>query len=182
MSRVNGARRYLLDWVAEVVVLHMPAGLLGGRLKLLALKLAGAEVHWPVWIDPDVWIRQPHNFTAGPDLVISRGAVLNCSTSLKLGQGCLIGYNAFLGTASHRVPGEAETIVSSGHAHAPITLDDDCWVGANACILPGVHLEKGAVVGSGSVVTKDVGAGQIVVGPSAQVLRSRTSGTSGGAA
>lgn len=167
-----------MDRAAEVAVLHLPAGGIGGRLKLLALKLAGAEVHWPLWIDPNVWIRQPHNFTAGPGLVISRGAVLNCSTSLKLGQGCLIGYNAFLGTASHRVPGDGGTIVSSGHDHAPINLGDDCWIGANACILPGVHLDKGAVVGSGSVVTKDVAAGQIVVGPAARVLRSRDAGTS----
>ena len=125
-------------------------------MKLAALRAAGADVQWPLWIDSNVWIRQAHNFSAGPRTVISRGAVLNCSATLRLGPGCLVGYYAFLGTASHRVPGSEEEILAAGHEHAPIALGRDCWVGAHACILPGVELGEGAVVGAGTVVSKDV--------------------------
>jgi len=164
---------YLRDGVAETAVKHLPGGRVGSRLKLAALRSAGAEVAWPLWIDPNVWIRQPHNFSAGPGTVISRGAVLNCSTTLQLGSGCLVGYYAFLGTASHRIPDDGRSIVSSGHDHAEIELGNDCWVGAHACILAGVHLGDGSVVGAGTVITKDVERGDVVVGPASHRVRSR---------
>jgi NDP-sugar pyrophosphorylase family protein len=163
----------LREGFAEAVVKHLPGGRIGSRLKLAALRGAGADVHWPISIDANVWIRQPHNFSAAAGAVISRGAVLNCSRSLRLGPGCLIGYYAFLGTASHRVPAADGEIRASGHDHAPVVLGSDCWVGAHACILPGVHLGDGAVVGAGTVVTKDVEGGDIVVGPGSRLIRSR---------
>lgn len=43
-------------------------------------------------------------------------------------------------------------------------IEDYCWIGSSAIILPGVHVGKGAVVAAGSVVTKDVPALSIVAG------------------
>jgi acetyltransferase-like isoleucine patch superfamily enzyme len=175
--KARKAKLLLMDAVAEWTVLHLSGGIFGSRLKLLALRLAGADVVWPLVIDANVWIRQPHNFAAGPRLVISRGAVLNCSTGLRIGPGCLLGYYSFLGTASHRVPGIDEDIHGSGHDHASIEVGRDCWVGAHACVLAGVTLGDGAVVGAGTVVTKDVGGGEIVVGSSPRIIRARDAGS-----
>jgi acetyltransferase-like isoleucine patch superfamily enzyme len=175
-NKAGKALVLLRDAVAEKAVLHLPGGFIGARLKFAALRFAGADVAWPLMVDANVWIRQPHNFRAGPRAVISRGAVLNCSTTLSLGAGCLIGYYAFLGTASHRVPNGGGTIHGSGHDHRPIVLGDDCWVGAHACVLAGVTLGNGAVVGAGTVVTKDVGSDEIVAGSSPRLIRSRDAG------
>jgi chloramphenicol O-acetyltransferase type B len=49
----------------------------------------------------------------------------------------------------------------------------DCWVGNNSVVLSGVNLGIGSVIGAGSVVTKDVGNYEIVVGNPARVLRKR---------
>ena len=46
----------------------------------------------------------------------------------------------------------------------PVTIGRDVWVGGGAIILPGVSIGDGAVIGAGSVVTRDVPAGQTVVG------------------
>ena len=171
--KAASAALYLREALAETAVKHLPGGRIGSRLKLAALRAAGADVQWPLWIDSNVWIRQAHNFSAGAGTVISRGSVLNCSTTLRLGPSCLVGYYAFLGTASHRVPGSGKEILAAGHEHAPIALGRDCWVGAHACILPGVVLGEGAVVGAGTVVTKDVESGEIVVGQASRTIRSR---------
>jgi acetyltransferase-like isoleucine patch superfamily enzyme len=56
---------------------------------------------------------------------------------------------------------------------ADILVGDDVWVGARAVILKGVRIGKGAIVGAGSVVTKDVPAYSIVCGNPARVVKMR---------
>ncbi len=55
-----------------------------------------------------------------------------------------------------------------------VIIDNDVWIGANCVILPGVHINEGAVVAAGSVVTKDVPAYGIVCGNPARLLKYRT--------
>jgi acetyltransferase-like isoleucine patch superfamily enzyme len=61
------------------------------------------------------------------------------------------------------------------HIKARIIIEDYVWIAVNAIILPGVHIGKGAVVGAGAVVSKDVQAGSIVVGnPAKPISKKRT--------
>lgn len=53
----------------------------------------------------------------------------------------------------------------------PVLLKESCWIGAGATILPGVSVGKHAIVGAGSVVTKDVPDYAVVVGNPAKVIR-----------
>lgn len=57
----------------------------------------------------------------------------------------------------------------------PVEIGNDVWIGANAIILPGVHIADGAVVAAGAVVTKDVEPYCIVGGCPARVIRKRFS-------
>lgn len=52
-----------------------------------------------------------------------------------------------------------------------IRVEDDCWIGAGAIILYGVTIGKGAVIGAGSVVTKDVEPYSVNVGNPARKIR-----------
>jgi maltose O-acetyltransferase len=56
-----------------------------------------------------------------------------------------------------------------------VRIGRDVWIGGGAIILPGVTLGDGAVIGAGSVVTRDVGADQIVVGNPARLKHPRPS-------
>ena len=54
-----------------------------------------------------------------------------------------------------------------------ITVDNDAWLGVGVIVLDNVHIGKGAVVGAGAVVTRDVPAGGIAAGNPARVLKKR---------
>lgn len=64
------------------------------------------------------------------------------------------------------VAGNFEKRVSIGHA---------CWIGDSVIVLPNVQIGHGAVIGAGSVVTKDIPAFSIAVGNPAKVIRKRFS-------
>ena len=55
----------------------------------------------------------------------------------------------------------------------PVIIEDDVWLGRNVVIMPGVHIAKGAIVGAGAVVTKDVPAYAVVGGVPAKIIQSR---------
>ena len=55
----------------------------------------------------------------------------------------------------------------------PVTIEDRVWIGGGAILLPGVTLGREAIVGAGSVVTRDVPPGARVVGNPARVLTAR---------
>ncbi len=64
------------------------------------------------------------------------------------------------GTWAFRRNPECETVIK----FAPVVVDDDTFIGARAIIMPGVHIGKNCVIGTGSVVTKDVPDGSVVAG------------------
>lgn len=167
-------RARVLAPVATWCVSAFSGGPIGGRVKLVALRAAGARVEWPLHIDRLVWVRDPAGLEAGPGLVLSRGAVLTCAGGVHFGAQCLVGYHAFIGSANHHVPDSLEQrIAASGHDYAPVHFGDDCWIGAHAVVLPGVTLGDGVVAGAGAVVTQPMEAGSVCVGVPARVVRVR---------
>jgi acetyltransferase-like isoleucine patch superfamily enzyme len=65
-------------------------------------------------------------------------------------------------------------IFQKGLPHKIIKVGDDVWIGGNSVILPGVTIGKGAVIGAGSVVTKDIPENAIAVGNPAKVVKYRS--------
>ena len=53
----------------------------------------------------------------------------------------------------------------------PVTIEDNCWIGAGSVICPGVTIGRNSVIGAGSVVTKDIPANSVAVGNPCRVLR-----------
>lgn len=52
-----------------------------------------------------------------------------------------------------------------------VTIGDDCWIGGNVVILPGVAIGKGCTIGAGSVVTKDIPDYSVAIGSPAKVVK-----------
>lgn len=58
-------------------------------------------------------------------------------------------------------------------APRPVEIGNDVWIGVRVIILPGVHVGDGAIIGAGSVVTRDVEPYSIVGGNPAKLIRKR---------
>lgn len=83
----------------------------------------------------------------------------------------MVGPNVSFFSATHPLDPVVRKGTQGPELGKEIHIGDDCWIGGNAIILPGVTLGRGVVVGAGSVVTKSVPAFTVVAGNPAKVLR-----------
>jgi len=92
---------------------------------------------------------------------------------LRFGAYCNIAAQCVLTTVAHQHNITDQPMALSGGIAAPITLDDDVWLGANVTVLPGVHIANGCVIGANAVVTKDTKPMGIYMGVPARYVRDR---------
>lgn len=86
-----------------------------------------------------------------------------------IGDNVFIAPNVSIYTAGHPVHYEARnTMYEYGIS---ITIGDNCWIGGNTVICPGVKVGNGVVIGAGSVVTKDIPDNVIAAGNPCRVIR-----------
>jgi len=95
-----------------------------------------------------------------------------------VGRGCLFGPNIYASSGAHafdaipHLPINFQEVITSVIG-LPIIVEDDCWVGINAVLMPGITIGKGSVVGAGSVVLRDVPPYSVVAGAPAKFIRKR---------
>lgn len=108
------------------------------------------------------------NLHIGKNVFINSGCCFQDQGGITIGDGALIGHNVVMATLNH-----SEDPETRGNLHpAPIHIGRNVWIGASAIILPGVTIGDGAIVGAGSVVTRDVPENMIVTGVPGRILRS----------
>lgn len=101
-----------------------------------------------------------------------------------IGDGSIVKGGAKIMIGNHVVMGPGTMILSSTHNHsiqngkwmddrcsAPISIGDECFIGAGAILLAGVSIGPRSVVSAGSVVTRDVPEGVIVGGSPASFIK-----------
>ncbi len=120
-----------------------------------------------------VMIMRPKNVEIGHDVFISKDVKIGGQNGVKIGNYVIIGFNVNLVTANYRYQDPSFPIKKQGFYGGPIKIDSDVWIGANAVILPNVTIGRGSVIGSNSVVTKNVDPYTIVAGVPAKVIKHR---------
>ena len=111
----------------------------------------------------------PPNITIGDDSIIGEGTVLDGRDKLIIGNHVDIASEVMIYNGQHDINSENFKAV-----FAPVTIEDYVFIGPRAIILPGVTVKKGAVVGAGAVVTKDVEKFTVVGGVPAKPISERT--------
>lgn len=101
---------------------------------------------------------------------------INCKVRgpLVIGRDVMMGPNCVIITSNHRSSDTSVHMIEQGYEEPKqVTISDDCWIGINVVIVPGVTIGEGSIIGAGAVVTKDVPPYSIVGGVPAKVIKSR---------
>jgi maltose O-acetyltransferase len=120
------------------------------------------------YIEPPFHCDYGYNITCGDNVYFNVNCVILDSCPVNIGSNVFFAPNVQIYTATH--PLNAELRKSLENAE-PISIGDDCWIGGNSVICPGVTIGKGCVIGAGSVVTKDIPDNSLAVGNPAKIIR-----------
>lgn len=138
------------------------------RHTLLAEHLAA--VGEGVIIRPPFYCDYGYNISIGANTFINFSCVILDVLPVHIGHDCQIAPSVQIYTADHPLdPDVRRTGLESGR---PVHIGNNVWIGGGAIILPGVTIGDDAVIGAGSVVTRDVAAGAVVVGNPARERQS----------
>ncbi|WP_395697079.1 sugar O-acetyltransferase [Methylocella sp.] len=126
-------------------------------------------------VGENVVVRPPFHCDYGFNIFLGDGVFLNFNCvildvcTVRIGALTQIGPGVQILAADHpRDPLQRRALLESGK---PVTIGENCWIGAGALILPGVAIADDAIVGAGAVVTRDVAKGATVAGNPARAIR-----------
>jgi putative colanic acid biosynthesis acetyltransferase WcaF len=136
--------------------------------RRLILRGFGARVGERVAVYPSAHIWAPWNLAIDAGATIGGDVIIYNVDRVEIGKFAVISQGAHLCTASHAHNSAAFDLVT-----APIRIENEAWVAAEAFVGPGVTVGKAAVVGARAVVVKSVGGRDIVAGNPARVVGRR---------
>lgn len=107
------------------------------------------------------------NIKLGHGVVFNHGVYVQARGVVKIGSKVVLSRNVSIFDAG------INTLDLKDHITTPVLIGNNCWIGANAILLPGVSLGDNVIVAAGSVVTKSFNANVIVAGNPAKVIKVR---------
>ncbi len=109
----------------------------------------------------------------GDNVWIGQGCFFHSAGGITIARNVGIAPQVRILTSVHTEAGRGLPIAWSPVRFAPVEIEDDCDIGIGTIILPGVRIGRGAQIGAGSVITKDVEPYSVVAGVPARQLRMR---------
>ena len=124
-------------------------------------------------LDKSTTVLPPLYIDYGKPVTVGKGCFIQqCCTFFGRG-GITIGNDVFIGPKVNLITINHDVNPDNRNATygRPVVIEDKVWIGINSTILPGVRIGYGAIVGAGSVVTKDVPAMTVVAGNPARIIK-----------
>jgi acetyltransferase-like isoleucine patch superfamily enzyme len=124
------------------------------------------------YLDHIVWLNGDR-IEMGDGVGFNYGCYVNGYGGLTIGDEAMFGPYSMVHTANHRYDDRARPVTEQGWVEEPVDVGPRVWIGMAACILPGVRIGEGAIVGAGAVVTDDVEPYVVVGGVPARPIKTR---------
>ncbi len=109
----------------------------------------------------------------GDSCTVHEFSVLHGRGGIEIGNQVRVASHVVIAAFSHKFSDSGAPVGEQGYSAKGISIGDDVWIGTHAVILDGVRIGRGAIVGAGAVVTRDVEEYAIVGGCPAKLIRKR---------
>jgi len=147
---------------------------LGRGLEMQVARGARVELGRFVWIGDGTKIRCHEGVVEiGAKTVLGQECTISAYQRVRIGEQCVIADRSMFIDFDHGVVEVERPIRQQGIYKRDVEIGSNVWVGYGACILRGVRVGDNSIVGTNSVVTKDVPANAVVAGIPARVIRMR---------
>lgn len=120
-------------------------------------------------LEPPFFCDYGTHIRAGKNVFINFNCTILDCAEVEIGDNTLIGPNVQIYTATH--PLLPQKRLEGLESAKKVRIGKNVWLGGGSIILPGVWIDDNAIVAAGAVVTRDVGAGTVVAGSPAKVIR-----------
>jgi len=148
------------------------------RMEVLRSILGKAPEQF--WIESPFYVEYGEMLEIGERSFINRNCTILDNHYVKIGSETLIAPNVQIITAGHPIRSDERCVypypdqpgtMNFVNVAAPVTIGDNCWIGAGAIILPGVTIGDRTTIGAGAVVTKNIPSDCVAVGSPARVVK-----------
>ncbi len=137
-------------------------------VRAMYVRAVCKHVGHSLFVNGGIFLRSPENISIGDHCSLNHNVTLSARGSIDIGDYVHISSNTVINSAGLDYSKSRE---SRGHIKKKTILENGAWIGSGSIINPGVTVGENAVVGAGSVVTKDVPANTVVVGVPARVIK-----------
>jgi len=198
MKKLLKAPRYAFDSFLMTIITNL-AGIPGNILRYHVYKKRLRHLGESSIIDQGVIITSPWNVSIGDHSFIDKYVIIGGEKGVSIGrrvhiaQNCLIQGGGFVkigdyvGIAAKSMIFSATDTIYGGKRigpmipaeyqnprfRKPVIIEKDAFIGAGCIVLPGVKIGEGAVVGAGSLVTRDIPPWKVAVGSPAKPIKDR---------
>lgn len=149
--------------------------ILGGKYISIGSNMyVGERVVWEVYKVQDSLDATP-SLSFGDNSSFGDEGHITCINKIQIGNGVRIGRKVFITDNAHGaseralldMPANKRPLTSKG----PVIIEDNVWIGEMTCIMPGVTIGRGAIIGANAVVTHDIPAYSLAAGNPAKVIK-----------
>jgi acetyltransferase-like isoleucine patch superfamily enzyme len=124
------------------------------------------------YFDFNALIKSHHGYLSiGNGNYIGPNCILQGFGGLTIGNGVMIAGNTFISSSNHDFSNPLDEDYLQKEIGKETTIEDKVWIGANCVITAGVNIGKSAIIGAGSVITKDVLPYSMVVGSPGELIK-----------
>ncbi len=133
----------------------------------LMTELTGNKIDKTFRLFPPFYTDCGKNIKIGKNVFINSCCRFQDQGGIEIGNNVLIGHNVTIATLNH----EINPKIRANLTPSSVKIGNNVWIGSDCTILPGVEIKDGAIIGAGSVVTKNVESNTIAAGNPAKLIK-----------
>ena len=160
--------RKIFQFLFLILIRHTPEG--WGRLRSFFVSKYIKKVGTNISIGRKCFVHK--NTEIGDNSGVGYACIIN--NGVKIGNNVMMGPEVLIYAQNHNTSDVNIPMREQGMREiCPVIIEDDVWIGARVCILPGVTIGQGSVIGACTVVSKNVPPYSVYVGNPGRVVKTR---------